>query len=570
MRAKKLLKYIMFIIIYLIINIMLGNKVQAVTQTMSEDINGIDNNKYPGVKQMIQMLQYQYPNWKFKVLYTGLTFDEVITNEYVGHKTEDPRSLVTATHTGEWLCPICGDERYDNGSWCCASETALKYMIDPRNSINSSDVFQFMQLTYTDCSDDDIKGMVAGTFLDNDSYIKTIIRVAQSYNISAYYIVALAIQEQGADGGATVSGTYPGYEGYYNIFNIKASGKGEDVIIKNGLEHAKSKGWDSIEKSIEGGMTQIVNGYITKGQNTLYFQKFDVENSDGNLYWHQYQQNVLAAQNEGVQIRKAFENIDAMDSTYTFIIPLYENTPTEICKQPNAQVHNNNTITSDLVKINASELRIRNLPNGSTTIDWLYQDEIVTRLNKATEKVGGTYWDYIMRADGTRGYVARETYEGSSPYKLYLEPVEINIDIPSGGEEEPEVTIIQSDKVKIDMTNRKVIVIPGATLQDVINLSGENMIAKTATGEAVANETKLATGYTINDTYTVAVLGDVNGDGETTALDAAIILRYTVNQYSMSEIQIKAGVLDGTDIPTALDAAKILRYTVGQYNINIQ
>ena len=87
MQTKKILKnvinIIVFIIIFILINIILENKVEATNQWISEDINGIDSNRYPGVKQMIQMLQYQHPNWKFKVLYTGLTLDEVIANEYV-------------------------------------------------------------------------------------------------------------------------------------------------------------------------------------------------------------------------------------------------------------------------------------------------------------------------------------------------------------------------------------------------------------------------------------------------------------------------------------------------------
>ena len=88
-------------------------------------------------------------------------------------------------------------------------------------------------------------------------------------------------------------------------------------------------------------------------------------------------------------------------------------------------------------------------------------------------------------------------------------------------------------------------------------------------GDVLNSDAKLSTGCVINDEYTVAVLGDVNGDGETTALDAAIILRYTVNQYNMTEVQKNAGDLANSNNPTALDAAKILRYTVGQYNINI-
>ena len=47
-----------------------------------------------------------------------------------------------------WFCPVCGTKSYDNGSLRCASMEALKYMMDPRNSLNSSDVFQFMELSY--------------------------------------------------------------------------------------------------------------------------------------------------------------------------------------------------------------------------------------------------------------------------------------------------------------------------------------------------------------------------------------------------------------------------------------
>ena len=58
---------------------------QSVKQTVSSDINSINTSKYPGIKEKIQALQNKYPNWKFKVLYTGLDCNEVISNEYTGH-----------------------------------------------------------------------------------------------------------------------------------------------------------------------------------------------------------------------------------------------------------------------------------------------------------------------------------------------------------------------------------------------------------------------------------------------------------------------------------------------------
>ncbi|MCI8587703.1 MAG: hypothetical protein HFJ49_03720 [Clostridia bacterium] len=532
MQVKKILKYIIFVIIFIIINIILENNVEAVNQWKSEDINGIDNNRYPGVKQMIQMLQYEHPNWKFKVLYTGLTLDEVIANEYVGHGTDSPRSLVSASLQGEWKCAICGDTRYDNGSWCCASEIALRYMIDPRNSINSSDVFQFMELTYVDCDYNSIQQMVSGTFLDNYDYIQAILRAAWNNNLSAYYLAALALQEQGQWGGGTVSGTYPGYEGYYNIFNINATGKGSDVIIQNGLSYAKNKGWDSLVKSIEGGAEKIADGYIKKGQNTIYFKKFDVDNSDGNLYWHQYQQNILAAQNEGVKIRKALEETGKMEAQYTFVIPLYENTPLEICKKPNTS-SSSGTITSDLVRVNVnSTISVRSSPNGPKISGVLLRkDEIVTRLQKATEKVGGTYWDYIMKADGTKCYVARETYDYDSPYKLYLIPLSEEQPQPP----EDETNIIKNDKVKVNYTSKKITIVPGTTIQDIIALTGENIVVKNGYGQIVEEGIPLGTGCTVNDTYVIAVLGDANGDAKINSGDLFNVQKYLLTQYGLSE-----------------------------------
>lgn len=560
MQAKKILKYIICVIIFIVINILLENNVEAVDQWISEDINGIDNNRYPGVKQMIQMLQYQHPNWRFKVFYTGLTLDEVVANEYVGHKTESPRSLVSGKLTGEWICPICKDERYDNGSWACASEIALRYMIDPRNSINTSDVFQFMELTYVDCDYNSIYNMVAGTFLDNYNYINAILNTARKYNVNAYYLAALALQEQGQWGGGTVSGTYPGYEGYYNIFNIKATGNGADAIIRNGLIHAKEKGWDSLEKSIDGGAQTIVNGYINKGQNTIYFKKFDVQAENG-LYWHQYQQNILAAQNEGVKIRKALEETGKMESPYTFIIPLYENTPAEICKKPNTS-SNPSTITSDVVRVNVnSSIAVRNSPNGTKISGvFLYKDEIVTRLQMATEKVGGTYWDYILKGDGTKGYVARETYDYDSPYKLYLVPI-ITPQPP-----QPE---LPAERVRVDENAKQVTAIPGATVQDIINLMGSNVTIKKANGEILTSDKVLGTGCVINDTYKIAVLGDINGDGVVDARDSLRVLKYSVGTYTLNgEFAIAANLNKDTVIDSR-DSLRILKYSVGTFRIEL-
>ena len=275
--------FILTLIFSVLILILNPNKIYAVqNQTVNADINGINDAKYPGIKERIKLLQSKYPNWNFKILYTGLDWNDVIKNEYVGHESS-PKNLVykSSNYQGAWICAICGDRPYDNGSWRCVSEQGIKYMMDPRNSINASDIFQFEELTNSGSDINIVKSMVKSTFLEGHE--QEIINSANQNNVNAYFIVARIIQEQGKQGSVLSKGQgYNGqYVGYYNLFNIGSAGNSQAEIITNGLKTAQNKGWNSIEKSINGGISFLANNYIHKGQNTLYSQKFDVEATNG-------------------------------------------------------------------------------------------------------------------------------------------------------------------------------------------------------------------------------------------------------------------------------------------------
>ncbi len=496
----------------------------AVTQSFSTDIESIDNLKYPGIKDKIKTLQSQYPNWKFKILYTGLNWDEVISNEFVGHGAS-PKNLVykSSNYQGEWICPICGDKGYDNGSWKCASEQAIKYMMDPRNLINASDIFQFEELTNSGYDINIVKSMTKGTFLAGHE--QGIIDAASNNNVNAYYIVARLIQEQGASGTVLTSGAgYNGQNaGYYNAFNIAASGNSTEQILANALEYAKKKGWTTLEKSIDGGISFLAKQYIQKGQNTLYLQKFDVEATNG-LYSNQYMQNILAAQNESITLRNTYINMNAMASSHTFIIPVYENMPKESCKRPNENGTSSTNI--DLVKVNVDgSLRIRNTPNGETTVGYLYENEIVTRLEKANTKVNGTYWDKVRKANGVIGYAARETYDNESKYKLYLVPINGNNSSNQAG-----------DKVKIDETKKIINVIPNAIANDILNAFGGSVKITRADGSLLNGGNDLvATGFIVADKYTVVKKGDCNADGKVDTADLLLVQKQLLNISQIKE-----------------------------------
>lgn len=568
---KKLLVILILIISYMVINIIFENEnfsAFALNQTVSTDINSIDSNQYLQIKEMLQTLKNQHPNWNFKILYTDIEWNEAIANEYVGHKSS-PRNLVTANNSkydGEWICKVCGETKYDNGNMHCASEAAIAYMMDPRNSINYSDVFQFMQLSYAECNTQTVKAMVAGTFLNNDSYINTIIDSAKKYNLNPYYIVARILQEQGKSGSTLSSGNgYNGqYIGYYNVFNIGASGNGKDNVILNGLKSAQSHGWNTMEKSIAGGTEIVAKDYIAKGQNTMYFQKFDVENSDGKLYWHQYMQNILAAQSEGQTLRKTFESVGSVDAGYTFIIPVYKNMPTTAATRPSTSSSNIPT-TTDLVRVNVTNsLYLRDKPGTSgEKIASVYKDEIITRLNKATEKIDGTYWDYVMKADGTKGYAARETKEGEAGYKLYLVPV--GQENPSEPDKSNDAT--KNDKVKIDNSKNTITAVPSATVSDLKSLMGETITVNNVDGQVI--DGNLVTGYKVNDTYIISVLGDVNCDGEVTPSDYMRVKNHIMNKSKVEGAALTSADVNKDGNITPSDYMNIKNYIMNKNKIEL-
>lgn len=514
---------IITMLLFLLSSILIPNKSEAsqsVKQTVSSDINSINTSKYPGIKEKIQALQNKYPNWKFKVLYTGLDWNEVISNEYTGH-WQSPKNLIykKANYQGAWICSICGDKAYDNGSWRCASYEAISYMMDPRNSINESDIYQFEELTNTGVSASTIKTMTNGTFLSGHE--QGIINAANNNNVNAGYIVARLIQEQGKNGTVLTSGA--GYNGqgvgYYNAFNIAAGGNSTAEILTGALAYAKKMGWTTLDKSIDGGINYLASEYIKKGQNTLYFQKFDVE-ATGGLYSHQYMQNLLAAENEGLTLKNTYINTNSMSTAHTFIIPVYENMPSTACARPNSNGKSNIT-TDSMLRVNVeSTIRLRNAPNGNTTVGWLSKNEIVTRIEKATTRVGGTYWDKVRKSNGTEGYVARETYENESNYKLYLVPLNDNSSSSNTGSNQGNSTA----KVKIDKENKIISVSPSAKASDILEaFGGTAKITKADGGYLNGAQDLVATGFVVEDKYTVVKKGDCNGDGTVDTGDTYIL-----------------------------------------------
>ena len=311
-------------------------------ETAAYAIDNAGNVIYPDIEQFpesyrsaLTALKQKHPDWTFVAMNTGLDWNTVIANELTGGK-----SLVYKTfpaYTKEGL--------YDDGNWYYASEAVLKQYMDPRNGLTENAIFQFEQLTYNETyhTEAAVSSFLEKTFMNSSQnapgtdmkYSHIFWAVGREENVSPFHLASRVRQEQGQGTSPLISGTYPGYEGFYNYFNVNASGNKTQTVIENGLRYAKEHGWEGAYYSIQGGTRVISANYIKKGQDTLYLQKFNViVNGSYATYTHQYMQNISAPTTEAMSIKQLYEGAESLDNTFVFKIPVYLNMPDEPCAAP--------------------------------------------------------------------------------------------------------------------------------------------------------------------------------------------------------------------------------------------
>lgn len=404
MKLAKIISITLFLSICILLFISLGNTAfagQYVSQQEAE-------NMCPGISGMVNNLKNAHPGYNFQFYNTGIDWGEAILREYQGHG-HSPSNLfrVSAKYSGMWFCPICGTKNFDNGL-SCASMDALRYMMDPRNSISDDSVFQFKSLETPDVSYNDIVRVVTGTFLNNGECVQAILDASNTYGINGYYLVAKILTEQGNNGSTLSKGVIKDGVTYYNFFNIGASGNGKDTIIRNGTNKAAQEGWTSPRASIIGGTKFVKTEYIGKGQNTCYYQKFNVVDSNS-LFSHQYAQNIMAAESEGYKIRDNYKMNGQIVGNHTFIIPIYANMSRK--PEPRPSTATVNTINYEIAEVTANGgLKVRSRPDiTSTHIKSIAQNTRVKVLMRTNIQSGGYYWDLMISdATGTCGYVPRK------------------------------------------------------------------------------------------------------------------------------------------------------------------
>lgn len=309
-------------------------------------------------KASLRALHEKYPNWKFVAVNTGLEWNDVVSAESTVGK-----NLVSKTSIASWKStqPQAYNWEtnqwygFDGGSWAAASTELIQYYLDPRNFLDDSGIFQFETLGFEDYQNaDGVRNLLSTTFMrgnytDADgaerSYAETFYEAGNTFRISPYLLASRAVQEQGSLGASqSISGNVSGLENLFNYYNIGAYAANGRTATINGLYYAAGsddnyyRPWNTRYKSIMGAAKYIADKYVSVGQNTLYFQKFNVVNKTNGIYSHQYMSNVVAASSESARLRKAYTDLN---TTLVFRIPVYNNMPSMKCTKPTSDSNPN-------------------------------------------------------------------------------------------------------------------------------------------------------------------------------------------------------------------------------------
>lgn len=298
-------------------------------------------------KPYLRNLHSTHPNWIFVPQNTGIDWSTFIAAEMEPRRSLIERS-VPDSYKGKysWSYDAATDTYYglSGDNWVQASESAVKYFADPRNFLNDQGVFQFELLGYNGelQTEDGVEAILSNSFMshavlpdDEITYAQALCRLGSENQISPYMLAARVLQEQGRAGTSPlISGTYPGYEGLYNYYNIGAYGDTAEAIYVNGLTRAREEEWNTRFRSLQGGARTLSGNYISKGQDTLYLQKFHVVSNGYIMFSHQYMQNIRGAVNEARTVYTTYSSIGILDQPLIFKIPYYNNMPVTRCPSP--------------------------------------------------------------------------------------------------------------------------------------------------------------------------------------------------------------------------------------------
>ena len=268
------------------------------------------------------------------------------------------------------------------------------------------------------------------------------------------------------------------------------------------------------------------SNYINKGQNTLYFEKFNVVNTSS-LYFHQYMGNATAALTEGQSMAKGYSD---KNQAFVFKIPVYNNMPSSAVGFDKAGDTNNY-----LQSLAISGVTLTPAFNGATTSYSAVVSNAISSVTVSADAVSGNSGvsgtgSYSLAVGNNTIRVNCKSQSGDTrTYTININRQAASANNAGGNNNQNNTDVnITSGKYSIGTYIKgiepeagaadfvKNIAVSASGRVKLLTSSGSENSGKVATGNKVAVYD--ASGN-LKKTYDIVVYGDINGDGAVNALD---------------------------------------------------
>lgn len=547
-------------------------------------------------REYVFKIHEEFPNFVLLPLNTGLDFYTAVYNFSKNDKsliyyTLDVGYRSVSSKSYNYKLDEFYYDKNEGSRWYYASYDTVAYYLDPRNFLNETNIFMFEDLSYNTTlhTKQGVEKILTGSFVTSsalkDKYVgyqDWFMEAASTYNVSPIHLAARVRQEIGSGSIAatgepftyTKDGKTYNFSGLYNLFNIGAYGYSPPAIAglvnANGGVDGSNKNcgrpWVSPYKSILGGACTISSGYSSKGQQTLYLQRFNVNPDAANaVYTHSYMTNISAHLSESSSSYKAYAASDSLNQEITFLIPVYLNMPKEKVSLPNRGNPNNYL----------SDIRINNISLEEFDGDKVDYEVIVSELTNKVSISGTTV-------------NANATISGIGDYDLTDMETTITLVVTAQNKavRKYNVKIVKDDSKPLEISdildnmgikyNDKYIsgISSGVLSSNII----DNVKKLTLKANAVINDEKgvvktnssLVTGdkFIINSNdksqeFIIVVTGDNNGDGEVSLIDLLRTQKYLLGASNLDDKYMLASDVNGDGNVDLVDLLRIQKYLLG-------
>jgi hypothetical protein len=284
-------------------------------------------------------------------------------------------------------------------------------------------------------------------------------------------------------------------------------------------------------KSIIGGAIYIGSKYITRGQSTLYYEKFDMVSP----YWHQYMTNILAAKSESQTQSSSYSDATKQSTGLVFKIPIYNNMPDSACALPTSDGSPNDKLAS----LSVDGYSLTPTFSKDTTAYDLIVDNSVASVNIAAQTIDSTAetsgTGTIQLSVGTNTVNVAVTAQNGDTRTYTVTIVRKEGAAPGGN---TDTTPGYTTEYKLDTTAGTISKVGvGSAASDVlngINFTG-GTYGKVLNADGSENSGIVGTGnqlviYNSSGSqvaqYTFVIYGDLNGDGKIDVYDLIYMRRH--------------------------------------------